>query len=71
MCTGTDRWVAAFCPLRALACPVAGQPGAAIIFGCETQETGEIYQQRADGLLGLGNSDASGVWGGMGRAWYS
>lgn len=41
--------------------PRAGQPGAAIIFGCETQETGEIYQQRADGLLGLGNSDASGA----------
>lgn len=39
----------------------AGQPGAPIIFGCETQETGEIYQQRADGLLGLGNSDASGA----------
>ena len=60
------RWVAAFCSLRALACPDAGQPGAAIIFGCETQETGEIYQQRADGLLGLGNSDASGGGDGQG-----
>lgn len=39
----------------------AGQPGAPIIFGCETRETGEIYKQRADGLFGLGNSDASGA----------
>ncbi len=39
----------------------AGQPGASIIFGCETRETGEIYKQRADGLFGLGNSDASVV----------
>lgn len=38
-----------------------GQPGAPIIFGCETRETGEIYKQRADGLFGLGNSDASVV----------
>ncbi|KAL4450641.1 hypothetical protein ABPG77_000997 [Micractinium sp. CCAP 211/92] len=38
-----------------------GQPGASIIFGCETRETGEIYKQRADGLFGLGNSDASVV----------
>lgn len=36
-----------------------------IIFGCETRETGEIYKQRADGLFGLGNSDASGA----ARAW--
>ncbi|PSC67812.1 acid protease [Micractinium conductrix] len=38
-----------------------GQPGAPIIFGCETHETGEIYKQRADGLFGLGNSEASVV----------
>ncbi len=36
-----------------------GDPGAPIIFGCETLETGEIYKQRADGLFGLGNSDVS------------
>lgn len=38
-----------------------GLPGAPIIFGCETRETGEIFKQRADGLFGLGNSDASVV----------
>lgn len=48
--------------LPALACLRAGLPGAPIIFGCETKETGEIYKQRADGLFGLGNSDASGGW---------
>ena len=47
-----------------LACLLAGLPGANIIFGCETKETGEIYKQRADGLFGLGNSDASGACGG-------
>jgi hypothetical protein len=26
-------------------------------FGCETRETGEIFAQEADGLLGLGNSE--------------
>lgn len=28
-------------------------------FGCETRETGEIFRQEADGIMGLGNSDAS------------
>lgn len=36
-----------------------GGSGAQIVFGCETHETGEIFKQRADGLLGLGNSDSS------------
>ena len=36
-----------------------GRPGAPVIFGCETMETGEIFKQRADGLFGLGNSDSS------------
>lgn len=30
-----------------------------VVFGCETQETGEIYNQAADGILGLGNSPVS------------
>jgi hypothetical protein len=38
-----------------------GAPGAPVVFGCETRETGEIFRQRADGLLGLGDSDASVV----------
>eukprot|EP00887_Chlorella_sp_A99_P005894 scaffold1.g5894.t1 len=38
-----------------------GGPGAPLIFGCETRETGEIFKQRADGLVGLGNSEASVV----------
>lgn len=28
-------------------------------FGCETRESGEIFRQEADGIMGLGNSDAS------------
>ena len=36
-----------------------GGAGVSVIFGCETRETGEIFKQRADGLFGLGNSDAS------------
>ncbi|KAG7674709.1 putative Aspartic proteinase 39 [Nannochloris sp. 'desiccata'] len=36
-----------------------GGPSVPVIFGCETKETGEIFKQRADGLFGLGNSDAS------------
>lgn len=31
--------------------------GLDVVFGCENAETGEIYKQRADGVLGLGNSD--------------
>ena len=30
-----------------------------VVFGCETSETGEIYRQRADGLLGMGNSQTA------------
>ncbi|KAK9790119.1 hypothetical protein WJX73_003557 [Symbiochloris irregularis] len=33
--------------------------GVPIVFGCETRETGEIFRQQADGLMGLGNSDIS------------
>ena len=36
-----------------------GGPGVRVAFGCETRETGEIYNQRADGLFGLGRSDDS------------
>ena len=35
--------------------------GVPIVFGCETEETGEIYNQVADGLMGLGNSEISVV----------
>lgn len=38
-----------------------GEGGVPIIFGCETEETGEIYNQIADGLMGLGNSEISVV----------
>lgn len=27
-----------------------------VTFGCETRETGEIYKQAADGILGMGNN---------------
>lgn len=30
-----------------------------VAFGCETRETGEIFHQAADGLMGLGGSDVS------------
>ena len=30
-----------------------------IVFGCEAYETGEIYRQRADGILGMGNNENS------------
>lgn len=33
--------------------------GVEVVFGCETKETGEIYNQEADGILGLGNSEVS------------
>ncbi|EEF37449.1 Aspartic proteinase nepenthesin-1 precursor, putative [Ricinus communis] len=29
------------------------------IFGCENQETGDLYSQRADGIMGLGRGDLS------------
>lgn len=38
-----------------------GDGGADIVFGCETKETGEIYNQEADGIMGLGNSEVSVV----------
>jgi len=36
-----------------------GGRGVPVMFGCETRETGAIYKQRADGMLGLGNSKDS------------
>lgn len=30
-----------------------------VVFGCELQETGELYRQNADGLMGLGLSQIS------------
>lgn len=33
--------------------------GVGVVFGCETRETGEIFNQEADGILGLGNSEIS------------
>lgn len=36
-----------------------GNSGVTIVFGCETKETGEIFNQEADGILGLGNSDVA------------
>lgn len=33
--------------------------GIPVRFGCETRETGEIFKQQADGLLGLGKSEES------------
>ena len=36
-----------------------GQGGVEVVFGCETKETGEIFNQEADGILGLGNSEVS------------
>lgn len=36
-----------------------GGAGLPVVFGCELKETGEIFKQQADGLLGLGNSPAS------------
>ncbi|KAK3266280.1 hypothetical protein CYMTET_25086 [Cymbomonas tetramitiformis] len=41
-----------------LASPVGSQP---IVFGCEMRETGEIYRQAADGLMGLGQAAVSVV----------
>lgn len=29
------------------------------VFGCENDETGDIYSQRADGIMGLGRGDLS------------
>lgn len=29
------------------------------VFGCETVETGDLYSQRADGIMGLGRGDLS------------
>lgn len=32
-------------------------PDVKVVFGCEQQETGEIYRQTADGILGMGNNN--------------
>eukprot|EP00884_Botryococcus_braunii_P019358 jgi/Botrbrau1/6105/Bobra.331_2s0002.1 len=36
-----------------------GDASVNVVFGCETKETGEIYNQEADGIFGLGNSEIS------------
>ncbi len=41
-----------------LAFPDAGPP-APVVFGCEASESGEIFRQTADGILGMGNSAVS------------
>lgn len=28
-----------------------------LVFGCEADETGEIFRQQADGILGMGNNN--------------
>jgi hypothetical protein len=33
-----------------------GGPPVDVTFGCEMRETGEIYRQAADGILGMGNN---------------
>lgn len=38
-----------------------GDGGVNVVFGCETKETGEIFNQEADGIMGLGNSEVSVV----------
>ncbi|KAK8686048.1 hypothetical protein V6N13_125075 [Hibiscus sabdariffa] len=30
-----------------------------VVFGCETEETGDLYRQHADGIIGLGRGDLS------------
>jgi len=32
-------------------------PPVKLVFGCEADETGEIYRQKADGILGMGNNN--------------
>ena len=41
--------------LDKFAFPDAGPP-LDVTFGCALQETGEIFRQAADGILGLGNN---------------
>ncbi|KAF5836020.1 aspartic peptidase domain-containing protein [Dunaliella salina] len=38
---------------------MAGGSNVRIVFGCEEGETGEIYRQKADGLIGMGDNDNS------------
>lgn len=33
-----------------------GSRAVEVVFGCENAETGEIYRQRVDGVLGMGNN---------------
>jgi hypothetical protein len=33
-----------------------GSRAVEVVFGCENAETGEIYKQRVDGVLGMGNN---------------
>ncbi len=58
--------------------PPAAPPPVRVVFGCESVERGEIYNQEADGLMGLGNNNnalqsqvraraCGSSWGGEGR----
>mmetsp|Transcript_22652 Transcript_22652/g.62543 ORF Transcript_22652/g.62543 Transcript_22652/m.62543 type:complete len:640 (-) Transcript_22652:415-2334(-) len=38
---------------------MAGGSSVRIVFGCEEGETGEIFRQKADGLIGMGDNDNS------------
>lgn len=38
---------------------MAGRTGWPVVFGCTTSESGEIFRQDADGLMGLGRDRVS------------